>query len=299
MDWARIPYFLAVARTGSLRAAAETIGGNHATVDRNLRGLETTYGVRLFDRSTAGLSLTSAGEALLPVAEEAEQSMIAARMRLQGLDREAAGTVRLSIPTPFAVHTLPPILSRFCNDYPEIQLDVSVTNRFEDISRAEADVSVRVAFQVDDDVVGRKLFQYNTGIFASPSYLERHFEARGPKGDGLHWVGWGDVEAVPDWVKNSPFPRASLRHNLRDPMLIKELVRGGQGMSYLPVSWTHEVDGLRQVPGTDITPNRSVWLLLHSDLRRTTRVRLLVDYLARELKALKPKFLHASRSARL
>ena len=83
MDWARLPYFLAVARGGSLRAAAEATGGTHATVDRNLKALETTYGVRLFERSKAGLVLTPAGEALVPMAEEAEAAVIAGRRRLQ------------------------------------------------------------------------------------------------------------------------------------------------------------------------------------------------------------------------
>ncbi len=76
MDWARIPYFLEVARSGSLRAASDALGGTHATVDRNLKALESEYGVRLFDRSRNGLTLTAAGETLLPIAEEVERSII-------------------------------------------------------------------------------------------------------------------------------------------------------------------------------------------------------------------------------
>jgi DNA-binding transcriptional LysR family regulator len=71
MDWAELPYFLAVARAGSLRAAAEHVGGTHATVDRHLKSLEASFGVRLFERTRAGLALTTAGEALVPLAEAA------------------------------------------------------------------------------------------------------------------------------------------------------------------------------------------------------------------------------------
>ena len=285
VDWARLPYFLAVARSGSLRAAAETLGGTHATVDRNLRALETAYGVRLFDRTKTGLHMTPAGEALLPLAEEAEESVIAARRRLQGLDREASGLVRVSIPTPFASSIFPEILAQFERQHPDIELNIAVTNRFEDLTRAETDVSIRIAHQVDDDVVGRKVLQYASGIYASQDYIDRAFATAGAKGEGLQWIGWGDSAGLPDWVRSSPFPKARIRYTLRSPALIANMVEAGMGMSYLPCWATHSLDGLVMVPGTEPYLDRSLWILLHSDLRRTTRVRLFVDFVAAELKS--------------
>ena len=290
VEWARLPYFLEVARSGSLRAAAERLGATHATVDRNLRSLEDTYGVRLFERSRAGLALTDAGEALLPLAEEAETSVITARRRIQGLDREATGRVRLSIPTPFASTVMPDILARFEQDHSDIELDVTVTNRIEDINRAETDVSIRIAFQVDDDVFGRKVLQYSHGIYASRRYLAEHLSTAGALGEGLQWVGWGDTAPLPDWVRSSPFPKARVRYRLRSPSLIVAMVRKGMGMSYLPCWIGDDCPELERVPSTEIAPDRSIWLLLHSDLRRTTRVRLLVDFVSDELRALRPMF---------
>lgn len=290
VDWARLPYFLQVARTGSLRAAADGLGATHATVERNLSALEAAYGVRLFDRSRAGLTLTSAGETLLPLAEEAEQSVISARRRLQGLDREATGIVRLSIPTPFASLILPELLTRFEQTYPEIELHIAVTNRFEDITRAETDVSLRVAHQVDDDVVGRKVLQYSQGIYASRAYLEANWANAGPAGEGLQWIGWGDTTPLPDWVRASPFPKARIRYKLRSPSLIVNMLRAGMGISYLPCWVAHYYPEITRLPETEIFPDRSIWLLLHTDLRRTTRVRLLVDFLSREFRAMRPVF---------
>jgi len=290
-EWAKLPYFLAVARSGSLRAAAEGVGGTHATVNRNLKALEAAYGVRLFDRSKSGLALTSAGDALMPLAEEAEAAIIAARRRVQGLDREASGTVRLSVPTPLANQILAPILARFAVAHPEIDLAVTVTNRFADIARSETDVSVRVGFQVDDDVVGRKVLTYAMGVYASQTYLDREFHRAGPDGEGLCWVGWGEGAAVPDWVKTSPFPRARVRHAIREGTLVAAAVQAGMGMSYLPVYVEAVMPGMVRVPGTEVRLDRSIWLLLHSDLRRTTRVRLLVDHLASALKDLRGMFL--------
>ena len=78
-DWGQMPYFLAVARGGSLRAAAEALGATHGTVNRQLQALEASYGVQLFRRTRAGVELTEAGEALIPSAEEAEALFLGAR----------------------------------------------------------------------------------------------------------------------------------------------------------------------------------------------------------------------------
>lgn len=290
LDWAKLPYFLAVARSGSLRTAAETLGATHATVNRNLGALEETYGVRLFERSKKGLVLTSAGEALVPLAEEAETAVIAARRRLQGLDREASGTIRFSIPTFFG-HRIPGIIARFERTYPDIELRINVTDRFEDLDRDETDVSIRIAHQVDDSAVAEKILRYASAIYASQDYLDRNWESRGPKGEGLQWIGWGDGVPVPDWVRASPFPKARVRYELNSPTLIAKLVAEGVGMSRFPVIAASWIDGMIPVPGTEPYLDRSVWIMRHSELRHTIRVQLLVDHLARELQAMRPAFL--------
>ena len=290
-DWTHLPFFLAVARTGSLRAAAQSLGSTHATVDRNLKALEETYGVRFFDRSKSGLSLTTAGESLLPLAEAAEDSVIAARRRLTGLDKQPRGSVRLSVAPSFARFVLPPILAKFSREHPDIDVHVTLTNRFADLTRAESDVSIRVGYSVEDDVIGRRVVTYSKGIYASQDYLDAHWDRRGEQGEGLCWIGWGEAEAVPAWLKNSPFPKADLRHGIREGMLVTDLVGEGLGMSYLPCFAEHYDKRMVRVPGTEVAPDRSVWLLLHPDLRKTTRVRILVDFLSDELKALKPVFL--------
>ncbi len=291
MDWNALPFFLAVARTGSLRAAADQLGGTHATVNRRLQALETAYGVRLFDRTRQGLSLTLAGEELMPLAEAAEGAILGARSRLQGLDHEAAGLVRISIPPFLAYDVLTPIFARFSAKYPEIDLKVMVTNRRADFARLETDVSVRVAYDVQDDVVGRRLLETATGIFASQSYIDENDLSVANKGTGLKWIGWGPDRLMHDWIEKSPFPRADIGHSSYDIFVQTAFCSQGLGLASLPFASAHYNPDLVQVPGTDAELNRSVWLLLHSDLRRTKRVRLLVDYLADEIKKMRGVFL--------
>lgn len=117
--------------------------------------------------------------------------IISARRRVQGLDREAAGRVRVTAPASFAHGVLLPIFVRFCDTYPDIALDLLVTDQIKDLTRAEADVSVRVAHEVGDDVVGRRLLRCRAAVYASRMYLDRYWEQRGQLGEGLHWINWG------------------------------------------------------------------------------------------------------------
>ncbi len=288
MDWRQVPYFLAVARTGSLRAAAQQLKANHGTVDRHLKALESEYGVQLFSRTKKGLTLTEAGRILMPIAQDAETLLIAARRRLGGLDREETGTVRVSVPPILAYYVMAPIFARFFKAHPGIDLEIRVTDRFEDIVGLETDISIRAAYGVLDDVVGRKLFPLGVGIFASRDYLEQHLHKAGPRGEGLHWIGWGENAPVAGLIEQSPFSQAEVRHIVTDTVMHMNLLRSGYGMSVMLAYCDTVFPELVQVPGTELFHDRSIWLLLHSDLRDTTRVRRFVDFVAAELKQIKP-----------
>ena len=288
IDWEQMPYFLAVARAGSLRAAADQLGTTHGMVNRRIRALETIYGVQLFNRTRKGLELTAAGADLLPMAEQAELLFLGARRRLQGLDRQETGVVRFSLTGTMAYDIVSPILVKFFAAYPEIDLELIVSDRFEDINRLATDVSLRVAHEVNDDVVARKLYPLYLGPYASQAYLDTYLPSAGPDGEGLHWIGWDKAERHPDWVAHSRLPRAEVRHATTDHVLQLALARRGFGIVSTTPHFASVYPELVPVPGYPPEPDRYLWILLHSELRRTTRVRRFVDFLASELKALKP-----------
>ncbi len=288
LDWEKMPYFLAVARSGSLRSAAGALNATHGTVNRHIVALETAYGVQLFRRSRAGLELSSAGRTLLPMAEAAETLFLGARRRLQGLDRQATGVVRFSLSGTMAYDIISPILVRFFDEYPGIDLEIRVSDRMEDINRLETDVSLRYALEVTDDVVARKLYPMALSTYASRAYLERHLPNAGPGGEGLHWIDAHTPDRHPAWLEQSSFPKADVRHATTDHFMHLSLARRGFGMINTSVYFETIYPELVRVPGAKVTLDRSLWLLLHSDLRRTTRVRRFVDFLAQGLKEIKP-----------
>lgn len=288
-DWEMMPFFLAVARGGSLRAGAAMMNANHVTVNRNIRILEANYGVQLFTRSRRGFQLTSAGEALFPLAEEAERVFLGARRRVGGLDKTETGTIRFSLSPMMAFDIVAPILARFFEAYPEIDIEFRLTDKKEDINRAETDVSLRVAFEVSDDVVARKLYAIAIGTYASRCYLENVVSKAQPGGAGLYWLGWTGPGDNTELRRQSPFPLAAVRHASDEGYMHLSLIRQGCGMSKLPVIYEHLYPDLCQVPGTEIELSRNLWILLHTDLRRTVRVRRFVDFLADGLRELRPK----------
>jgi DNA-binding transcriptional LysR family regulator len=286
--WEQMPYFLATVRQGSLRAAAQSLGTTHAKVSRHLNALETSYGMQLLRRTRGGVQLTEAGKLLLPVAEEAENLFLNAQQRLTGLDRLETGTLRFSVTGTMAYEVVSPILTKFAQAYPGIDIDVRVSDLIQNINRLETDVSLRIADEVTDDVVARKLYPLAMAYYASPDYLRKNLKHAGPKGQGLQLIGMGTLDRHPAWLAQSPFPLAEVRYATADRYMQLHLAR--QGFGIIRTMPLLAKNGLELVPvaGNEPQLDRAIWILLHSDLRRTTRVRRFVDFLADELIALKP-----------
>lgn len=279
MDWKFLPAFLAVARSGSLRAAAEQVDGTHATVRRQIEGLEAQLGTTLFRRTAGGLTLTAAGRRLLPQALEAETALLKGFNAVKGLDGEASGRIRLSADPMTAHYLLAPALAEFSTLYPEIEIELKLSYFVDSISKNETDISIRHVVDVEEDAVGRKLFPLSIGVFASRDYIDTALPKAGPKGAGLTWISYGDVPEFQTLIEASPFPKARIRHIIPDPQMHLHLARHGAGMTFV-ANWVQSVfPELQRVPGTTIDQRRSTWILLHGDLRRVRRARLLVDFL--------------------
>ena len=237
----------------------------------------------LFRRTAGGLTLTPAGRRLLPQALEAEAALLKGFSAVKGLDREAAGRIRLSADPMTAHYLLAPVLAEFAALYPEIEIELRLSYALDSIARDETDISIRHVVSVDEDAVGRKLFTLPIGVFAARGYIETALPLAGPRGRGLTWIGYGDVPELRAMIDASPFRAARVRHIVGDPQMHLHLARAGAGMTFL-AAWVAQVfPELHRVPGTELDTRRATWVLLHGGLRRVKRARLLVDYLSEAL----------------
>lgn len=289
INWDDLKFFLAVARTGTLRGGAESIQVNHTTLTRRLSIMEERVGSRLFDRSKAGLVLTQLGEDLMPHAERVEDEMTVASRLIVGRDAQPVGTVYVTMPHGLAMTSIMDDLTGFSEQYPEIDLNIHFANDIADLSRREADVSLRVAHEVTDDVVGRKLVQMSQAAYCTKEYAAR---VRDNAGTGLRFIGWHepDGDKTARWLRESYYPNATLKHRVSELVPLITLAASGLGMAYLACNLGDRHPGLIRAPFQKPIPYRSLWLLLHRDLRNTARVRLFVDYLAAQIKARRNEF---------
>ena len=173
IDWDDLRVFLALHRSGSLRGAARMLRLNHATVNRRLKALEAGFGSRLFDLTSDGFVPTQAGADLLGSAERVEDELFKSQRHISGSDADLNGTVKVSLPDAIMRGFLAADLSSFSRRYPGIDLDLDLTDKFSDLARLEADVSIRMAHKVTDDVIGRRLVQYAKTIYAVPEVAKQ------------------------------------------------------------------------------------------------------------------------------
>ena len=174
VDWADFELFLAVARGGSLAAAAAALRVDASTVHRRIAGLEEALRSRLFARSPRGYALTNAGQELLPYATAMDEQAAAARRKLAARDEALTGTVRLSAIDDLAA-ILSPIVASFRAKHPGVSVAVDMRHAFADLARQQADVAVRVSTRAPQgDVVAKHVAKLAHAFYASRAYLARH-----------------------------------------------------------------------------------------------------------------------------
>lgn len=278
LNWEDLRIFLEVARAGSLRRAGFRLGLNHSTASRRIAALESELGTRLFDRKPSGLSLTDAGQVVLDAAESVGREVDDLGRRLLGQDDRLEGPVRLSL-SAHLLALLMPTFSAFQETYPDIELALHVSYERVSLTRREADVAIRqVRDQPDaDGLVGRKVAHYVSAPYATPEYLERHdLEVDPPT---ARWIGWGDAEEFPDWVRRSAFPTIPTRGAYPDGRAQTEAALAGMGIAMIPCFIGDKTPEFVRLAGPGDDPGWNIWALTHPDLRDTARVRVLLDAL--------------------
>lgn len=173
-DLADFAYFMAIARHRSFRKAAKEMGVTPSAVSHAMTALEERRGVRLLNRTTRSVTLTAAGEDLFQTIDEPLQAIAGASVNLDRLRDSPAGRVRINVLEDAAPLLLGPIMPVFVERYPDVQLDISVSNRMIDIIERGFDAGIRYGGTVPEDMVAQRLSkQIRWMAAASPTYLEK------------------------------------------------------------------------------------------------------------------------------
>jgi len=279
MDWDDLRYFLSVARKGSIRAASGTLAVNHSTVLRRINAFEKKLGVRLFERLATGYVLTPAGEEMVESAQRIEDEVGKLDRQVIGRDTQLSGVLRVTMPLCLATHLLVPDMADFTKTYPGIQLELAASDEEFNLKKREADVAIRITPNPPEYLVGRKILTPAKGIYASKNYLANHDLDLHP--EKMNWLGWEDSVAHPQWVKDSPLSSSGVFHQADNLLVQLEAAKADMGMAKLPCFLADREDSLKRlflIPA-DASSCGDLWMLTHTDLRATARVRVFIDFM--------------------
>jgi len=290
-DWNDLRFFLAIAREGSTLAAAKTLKVSQPTVQRRLAALEQGTRRKLVERHPTGYRLTEFGKLLLPCAEEVERSVAAFGRRIASGGQEIGGTLRVTCPEGMASRLLAPLIEAFRARYPELRVDLIMTDRRLDLAKGEAEVALRIHDPGDGSLVARKIAESLWGVYASRSYVQRHGSPD----------GWGDLEhhavvafggELADnhagrWLRQAA-PLARIAATGNSMLGVLGAAKSGAGLALLPMLLGGSEDDLLPVLAPVPELGTGIYLVMHADLRSTPRVRAFCDFIAEEIKRFRP-----------
>jgi len=287
-DWNNIRIFLSVCRQGSLAAAARALKVDETTVGRRLKALEASLGTLLFDRTAKGLILTEAAMAVRAAAEAAEDAVLSVQGSVVGSDTRPSGFVRITATETLSSQFIIPALGGFHLRYPEIRIELFSGYVALDIGRGEADIAVRALPPVGSHLVARRLGSVDLAVYAAPSYLAHHPVGRFEDGlAGHNLIGFSDL--MSPRPPGDPFLGAStagaqLVFTCNSPLGLTVAAEAGLGVATLPCYLAARRSGLTRI-WSDRSQRYDLLAVMRQEVRRSARIRAVVDYLARYFRA--------------
>jgi DNA-binding transcriptional LysR family regulator len=294
LDWDDLKTFLAIARHGTLSAAARVLKVSQTTMGRRLDNLQARAGVTLLDRTPSGFKLTQTGAAILDQVTRMEEAALALERTISGGDCRLEGVVRITAVETFAAHILTPGFAPLHAAHPKLVIELIAANRSLSLARREADIAVRLGrFEAHETVV-RKIGDMAFAVYAAPAYLDVHGAPDWNAGAAGHRLVrvQDDLLDTPDarwFAERARSALPVLLANSREVQL--RGVANGLGLGCLPCYLADPYPGIVRVAAGE-EPSREIWMGVHRDTRHAPRIvavqDAIVDAVARARALLTP-----------
>ncbi|WP_048649345.1 LysR family transcriptional regulator [Nitratireductor soli] len=284
-SWDDLQFFLAVARTGQLSAAARKLRTNHATVSRRIDRLELALAAKLFERNPRGYLLTTAGEKLVERAEAIEREATNVESEVAGGATSVSGVARISTLEGFGNYFLADRLPELAQSLPGLSIELLIIQQIVSLSRREADMSVTLSTTKTGGLHQEKITLYRLFLYGTREYLDRHPPVRRKADLARHRIiGYiEDMIFTPglDYHRELlPGARAFYQSSSIHAQLAA--TRKGLGLCVMPHFMARNYPDLVPVIPREIHLERYYWCICHQDLATTPRIRMLTDFIMTE-----------------
>jgi DNA-binding transcriptional LysR family regulator len=292
-DFEGLAVFAKVVETRSFAGAARELSLSKATVSKAVSRLETKLGARLINRTSRRLALTDAGRhlsgrasAILAEAEAAENEALAQSTNPRGL-------VRLAVPMSFGLLAVAPALPGFFAKYPEVQVDLHLSDAMIDIVGEGFDAALRIASLPDSSLVARRLCPVESLLVAAPSYLKARGKPKHPMALSEHaCLGYAYLTTPDTWHFTSKAGETAVVHPRGGPLRVNNgdamlpVLRAGMGIGALPDFIVRDCLATgkleRVLPDWSLPASALHWVTPPGG-PKPTRVEVLGEYLAETL----------------
>lgn len=292
-DWNSLRSFLAIARTGRLTAAAARLRVDHMTLSRRIAALEHGLKAKLFDRSPSGYTLTEAGQRLLPLAEQMEGLAVGVRDAVGGTAETVEGSVRIGSPEGFGSYFLAPRIGRLTERHPQLNVQLVAASAVFSLARRDADIVVAVSRPPAGRLIVGKLIDYDLALYGAPAYLAAHKEIGTADDLKRHrFVSYiGDLLNFPelDFLKDVA-PEGCTAMESSNLVAQLKATLAGAGLCVLPAFLASEEPGLVRVLPGEVRLTRSLWIIVHEDLKSLARIKTALQFIRDEVEAAEATF---------
>lgn len=291
IDWSDLQFCLAVARHGTLSAAAKALRVTQPTVGRRIAAFEHKLSAKLFVRTPRAWTLTEVGGAVLQHAEHMQAHALSAESLATGRDAGLAGRVRITASEWMICSVLSPALAPHLARHPGLCLELIADTRHLSLLKREADIALRPSAFKQKEIVQRKVGVISFGLYAAESYLSRHGQPDFTRGATGHVfvMATDDMNNLADYAWLPPMAagaQVAVRTNGREPMA--RLAAAGIGITCLPRYLGDATAGLRRLETPTSSPERELWLGVHRAARTTPRIRAALSFITETLARLQP-----------
>ncbi|CAO4174150.1 LysR family transcriptional regulator [Methylorubrum populi] len=287
MDWDKIRIFLNVAEAGSFTRAGDDIGLSQSAVSRQISALERELKAPLFHRHARGLILTEQGDLLFRAARDMKLRLENTRARLVETSERPSGDLRVTTTVGLGTSWLSQRVSEFLDLYPDVRIELVLTNEELDLAMREADIAIRMRRPAQPDLIQRRLFTVHYHAFASPDYVKRFGEPKSIADlDEHRLVSFGGNE--PSYLLATHYlasigregdDRRPVHFTVNNIAALHKAMEAGIGVGILP---DYAVDGnesLVQVLRESEMPTMESYLVYAEEMRSVARVQAFRDFL--------------------